>query len=989
MFFSFLCFIEHYTLENVQCYNVHSFGRKLQAPVKKIIQLFIYTIPLFCFSQSLTKAVNPFIGTGGHGHTYPGATVPFGMVQLSPDTRTDASWDGCGGYHHADSFIYGFSHTHLSGTGVPDYCDILLMPMVGMPKPNPIDYRSQFSHASEKAAPGYYKVKLNNHNVVAELTATQRVGFHQYTFPKIGPVSIILDLKHRDQLLGWEIKAINKSKIQGFRRSSGWAKDESVYFVIEFSEPFIKNYFYEGNTKAGFLFIKKNKNPIQVKVGISFTSIEGANANLNAELSGWDFEKTIKKADSLWNLELTKIKIQTKDSTQKTIFYTALYHCFTQPNIANDVDGKYLGRDFKIHTAQGHNYYSVFSLWDTYRAWHPLMTIIDRKRSLDFIKTFLLQYEQGGRLPVWELASNETDCMIGYHSVSVIADAWLKGITGYDSALALKAMLHSANSGLFGLPSYTYRGYLGAEVEGESVSKTLEYAYDDWCISAFSASLGEQRISDQYLKRSRNWYNLFDPETGFMRPRSNGNWLSFFDAKEVNNHFTEANSWQYSFYVPQDVVGLVKAHGGTEPFANKLDLLFSENSKTTGREQADISGLIGQYAHGNEPSHHMAYLYNYTFLPGKTQQIVHNICTLFYKNAPDGLIGNEDCGQMSAWYVLSSLGLYQVTPGSPYYAIGTPLFEKAEIALENGNIFNINTSHFNYKDWYSMPEIEGTYSHFMTYNQIMNGNELHFKMQNTPVEDAIYALPEVLSPKTDYPAPPLISANRIFKNSTPVSIKAIGNNQRLYYYLNDDTFNPKFYTRPFTIEESQRITAFSVKEEGVETLKSPVSEAQLYEMPHDWEIVLQSKYDNQYHAGGPEGLIDGIRGSSSWRAGDWQGYQAQDFEATIDLKESKPINKVSVGFLQDTRSWILMPLKFEVFISTDNKNFILAGSAENKISAKELNVTIQDLKVTIRNAKAARYVKIKAYNFGKLPEWHQGFPFKGDAYIFVDEITIE
>lgn len=532
-------------------------------------------------------------------------------------------------------------------------------------------------------------------------------------------------------------------------------------------------------------------------------------------------------------------------------------------------------------------------------------------------------------------------------------------------------------------------GYLSAEVESESVSKTLEYAYDDWCISAFSASIGNQMVSDQYLKRSRNWYNLFDPETGFMRPRSNGNWLSNFDPKEVNNHFTEANSWQYSFYVPQDIVGLLKAHGGTESFANKLDLLFSENSKTTGREQADISGLIGQYAHGNEPSHHMAYLYNYVFLPGKTQQLVHQICTQFYKNAPDGLIGNEDCGQMSAWYVLSSLGLYQVTPGSPSYAIGSTLFESAEIALENGNKFHITTSNFNKNNYFSSPEIEGIYGHFISYNQIMNGTELHFKMQNHAEEDALYSLPEINTPKTDYPAPPLIVANRIFKKSTQVSLKAIGEKQRLYYYLNDDTFNPKYYTRPFTIEESQRVTAFSVKEDGVETLRSSPSEAQLYQMPNDWEITLQSKYDNQYHAGGPEGLIDGIRGGTSWRAGDWQGYQGQDFEATIDLKETKVINKVAVGFLQDTRSWILMPLKMEVYVSTDNKNFILAGSVDNKISAKDLNVFVQDLKINIRNAKSARYVKIKAYNFGKLPEWHQGFPFKGDAYIFVDEIILE
>ncbi len=941
------------------------------------------------WAQQPSHSVNPFIGTGGHGHTYPGATLPFGMVQLSPDTRVDASWDGCGGYHYDDSFIYGFSHTHLSGTGVPDYCDILLMPMLGKPNVNPKDYRSRFSHKNESAKAGYYSVKLEDENILAEMTATTRVGFHQYTFPRLGPASIILDLKHRDELLGWEIKVVSKTRIEGFRRSTAWAKDEKVYFVMEFSQPIFKQYLFENNTKAGFMFLLKSKDPLQVKVGISFTGIEGAAKNLAAELSGWNFNKTKKQADSIWNVELNKIKINTRDSIQKTVFYTALYHCMTQPNIANDVDGNYMGRDFKIHKTEGHNYYSVFSLWDTYRAWHPLMTIIDRKRSLDFIKTFLLQYQQGGRLPVWELASNETDCMIGYHSISVITDAWIKGIRGFDSSLAAKAMEHSANSGLFGLNSYAYRGYLSSEVEHESVSKTLEYAYDDWCIANFYNSLGNAERSRYYLGRSRNWYNLFDPVTGFMRPRANGNWLVNFDPREVNNHFTEGNSWQYSFYTPQDVLGLLRAHGGTENFIAKLDQLFTANSATTGRIQSDITGLIGQYAHGNEPSHHMAYLYNYAFMPGKTQNLVHKICTEFYKNTPDGLIGNEDCGQMSAWYVLSALGLYQITPGSEYYTVGTPLFESADIQLENGNIFKISTSNFDYKNYYSKPEINSNYAHFIKYNQIMDGSDLHFTMMQNPDTEAIYELPELLSPNIDNPAPPLIDAPRIFRENATVKLQSLGDKQRLYYYLNDDTFNVKYYTKPFVVNESQRITAFSVKESGVETMRSAVTEAQIYEMPHNWDITLQSKYNNQYHAGGPEGLIDGIRGTVNWRAGDWQGYQSQDFEATIDLKESKVINKVSVGFLQDTRSWILMPVKMEVYISNDNKNFILAGTVENKVSAKELENTIQDLKVNLRNARPAQYIKIKAYNYGKLPSWHQGYPFGGEAFIFIDEISLE
>lgn len=948
-----------------------------------------FTASISLQAQTPASQVNPFVGTGGHGHTYPGATVPFGMVQLSPDTRRDASWDGCSGYHYSDSFIYGFSHTHLSGTGVPDYCDILLMPMNGKPNPDPKTYRSRFQHQREKARPGYYAVKLDDGNILAEMSSTTRVGYHKYTFPHIGLASIVLDLAHRDQLTGWELKVVSKTRVEGFRRSSSWAKDETVYFVLEFSEPVFKHTLFENNTKAGFTFLLKSKTAIQAKVAISFTGIEGARKNMEAEGKSWHFEHIAQQADSLWNMELGRIRIQSSDTVRKSIFYTALYHCFTQPNIANDVDGNYLGRDHKIHHAEGHNYYSVFSIWDTYRAWHPLMTIIDRKRSLDFIKTFLLQYEQGGRLPVWELASNETDCMIGYHSVSVIADAWAKGIRGFDSSLALQAMVHSANSGLYGLNAYTYHGYLGADVEPESVSKTLEYAYDDWCIASMAASLGQAETSRNFLKRSRSWYNLFDPSTGFMRPRFNGNWLQPFDPREVNNHFTEANSWQYSFCVPQDVLGLLKAHGGTDEFATKLDSLFSASSKTTGREQSDITGLIGQYAHGNEPSHHMAYLYNYAFLPGKTQELVHKICTEFYTNKPDGLIGNEDCGQMSAWFVMSSLGLYPVTPGSPYYALGVPLFEEATIALENGNKFTISTNGMDGNKWYARPEINSNYAHFISHNQIVDGGELVFHMQDHAEENAVYELPEMLSPQVYFPAPPLIEVQRIFRNNTTVTIKPVGEKQRIYYYFGDDTANAKYYSKPFVIEESQRITAFTVKEDGVETLKSPVSEAQVFEMPHDWNIELQSKYSNQYHAGGPEGMIDGIRGPLNWRAGDWQGYQSQDFEATIDLKNMQQVKKVSVGFLQDTRAWILMPLKLEIYESSDGKNFVMVGSVENKISAKNFDVTIQDLTVNIKNPKHTRYLKVKAYNYGKLPDWHAGFPYGGDAYIFVDEIMIE
>ncbi|PHX61684.1 MAG: alpha-mannosidase, partial [Flavobacteriales bacterium] len=517
--------------------------------MKKAI-LFIL-LPTLLFAQDFAKHVNPFIGTGGHGHTFPGATVPYGMVQLSPDTRIDGSWDGCSGYHYDDSTIYGFSHTHLNGTGVSDYGDILLMPIMGESSFDNKVYASTFSHANEKASAGYYAVKLDKHDIDVRLTTSTRVGFHEYTFNKAGQANIILDLNHRDKLLEGKIRIIDNKTIEVLRRSEAWARNQYVYARIEFNVPLKVNLVKEENkentkldgiykgTELALSFSKQVKKgeKILVKVSLSPTSYKGAKLN-SSEIKHWDFEKVKKDAETLWNKELSKIEVTSEDKDKLAIFYTALYHTMMQPNIAQDLDGKYRGRDNQIHTAEGFDYYTVFSLWDTFRGAHPLYTLIDKKRTSDYINTFIKQYEQGGRLPVWELASNETDCMIGYHSVSVIADAMAKGITGFDYEKAFEASKASAMRDVLGLEAYKKNGFISMDDEHESVSKTLEYAYDDWCIAQMAQIIKNGNEVAHFSKRSENWRNTFDWETGFMRPKKNGGWDKPFDPREVNNNFT-------------------------------------------------------------------------------------------------------------------------------------------------------------------------------------------------------------------------------------------------------------------------------------------------------------------------------------------------------------------------------------------------------------------------------------------------------------------
>jgi predicted alpha-1,2-mannosidase len=930
--------------------------------MKASFSFFILLISSFALGQNPSQYVNPFIGTGGHGHTFPGATLPFGMVQLSPDTRIDGSWDGCSGYHYSDATIYGFSHTHLNGTGCSDFGDIMIMPFMGKASLDNKVYSSKFSHQNEKATAGFYSVKLDKHHIDVRLTASTRVGFHEYTFNVAGQANVVLDLNHRDKLLEGRVRVIDSKTIEVFRRSEAWAKDQYVYARIEFNVPLEVTLAKGENTKLEGLYkgneialnfskqVKKGEK-ILVKVSLSPTGYEGAKLN-SSEIKGWDFENVKKEAEQKWNSELSKIQITSDNNDKKTVFYTALYHTMMQPNIAQDLDKKYRGRDNKIHVAEGFDYYSVFSLWDTFRAAHPLYTLIDKKRTADFINTFLKQYEQGGRLPVWELASNETDCMIGYHSVSVMADAMAKGIKGFDYEKCFEAAKHSAMLDHLGLDAYKKQGFISMDDEHESVSKTLEYAYDDWCIAQMAQILNKKEDYNYFMKRSQSWKNVFDWNAGFMRPKKNGGWNKPFDPKEINNNFTEGNSWQYSFFVPQDIPGMIEAYGGDAKFEAKLDEMFNSESKTTGREQADVTGLIGQYAHGNEPSHHMAYLYNYVGKPEKTTEKVHFILENFYKNAPDGLIGNEDCGQMSAWYVLSSMGIYDVTPGQPVWEINEPFLD-AKVSIDGSKP---NYLHLPY-DRGILPQFgsEGV-DHFP--NQLIT------------------------------PVPVIQAESKSFKGTMKVELIAQNPNCDLYYYIDDKPYqfvpsNLVKYTQSIEIAKTTKIIAVAKNGEQ----PSAFINATFYKKPNNYSIEIKSKYNPQYTAGGDEGIIDGINGTENWRKGEWQGYQSQDFEAIINLQTEKNVSNFSATFLQDSGSWILMPTKVDYYVSNDNVNFTLVGTVTNTISPKYTVNKIENFEFKAAQELKAKYIKVKAYNFGKLPDWHQGAG--GDAFIFIDEITIK
>lgn len=976
-------------------------------------KLFFSVLILFLSACSEEKnpvqLVDPFIGTGAHGHTYPGAALPFGMVQLSPDTRKD-SWDGCSGYHYSDATIMGFSHTHLSGTGVGDYGDIRLMPTVGDIQFSPGEedrpesgYRSRFSHKNEEASPGFYAVYLADYDIEVELTVSERAGFHKYVFSETDQANVIVDLTEAvtsDKIKDLGIKVIDQKSLVGYRKTQGWAVDQRIFFYLEFSKAF-KNFGIrtEGenltdlNTpisskdlKAFFQFDTEKGEAIYASVGISSVSSENAKLNLGKSKN---FEIVKDKAQKYWQKQLSRIEIKGGSKSQRTTFYTALYHSLLNPNLFSDVNGEYRGHDGKNHKGN-HRQYTVFSLWDTFRAMHPLFTIIEQKRTNEFILSMLDIYDKGGLLPVWELAGNETNCMIGYHAIPVIYDAFKKGIRSYDVGKALEAMVTSAREDQFGLKFLKGEGYIPAGKEGESVSKTLEYAYDDWCIAMMAKDLGRQDLYKEFIERAQYYKNIYDKETGFMRGKINGAFVKPFDPTQVNFMLTEANSWQYNFFVPHDVSGLINLLGGEQAFIDKLDELFNTSEELSGRHQSDITGLIGQYAHGNEPSHHMAYLYNYAGAPAKGAKVLRKIMDELYSDQPDGLCGNEDCGQMSAWYVLSALGFYPVCPGNKQYVIGTPLFDEVNLNLENGRMLSIRAQNLSDKNIYIQSVTYNgqpfTRSYF-TYEMLMFGGAFVYVMGPEPSDWGTKKEDWPVSRITEdliIPVPYFVYESRTFTDQMEISLASINEDAEIYFTLDGSEPNKysKKYEAPFKISESKTIKAIAYADE----VASKITEAEFNKIPGGRSITITNAYSSQYTAGGDIALLDFIRGGENFRTGAWQGYYGVDFEAVVDLGARQKIHEISTGFLQEQKSWIWMPRYVEIFISEDGENYERIARIENTVDEKAEGGLVKEFGINLLN-KRARFIKVFAKSIEKCPEWHVGAGNK--AWIFVDEIKIK
>ena len=803
--------------------------------MKILLRIFLFTIAFgfaTCSTEEVknyTQYVDPFIGTGGHGHTFPGAMVPFGMVQLSPDTRME-NWDGSSGYHYSDKTIMGFSHTHLSGTGAPEFCDILFMPttgkvnvLVGDEENSETGYRSKFSHENEFASAGYYKVLLDDYNVKVELTATNRTGFHRYTFPESGESNIIIDLLNRDRVIASEINILSDTEISGFRRSVRWAKDQHVYFYAKFSKPFksvgiavndeiVKNIkTAKGKNIKGFVnYTTEEGESVSVKVGISSVSIDGAKKNLEAENKDWEFDKIKNEAQQLWENHLSKIEIEGGTDRERRIFYTGLYHTAMAPVTLNDVDGNYRGVDREIHKVDGFTRYTVWSLWDIFRTQMPLYTIIDPNRMNEYIQTFLEIYKNGGRLPHWEIWGERSGSMIGHHSLPIILDAYNKGIRDYDVKLAYNAMKNQVDQS----GSYSNMGFQ----PGGSVSEVMEYAYNDWCIAEMAKNLGKEEDYLHYQKRAQFYKNLFDETTGFMRPKnSDGTWLTPFDPTEGTHHFVEGNSYQYTLFAPHDMNSLIDSIGGDENFDKWLDNLFTIKSKHD-NVIVDATGLIGQYAHGNEPSHHMAYLYNYIGKPWKTQAMISQILETLYDDSPDGISGNEDCGQMSAWYIMSAMGFYPVCPGEPTYTFGSPVFDKVTMKLENGKKFTVEAENVSKNNKYiqSVTLNGKDYDRsWFKHEDILNGSTLVFNMGEKPnkswgIAKESRPFTEPLQPYVTLPY--AVTSDAFFLHTGKVALKCLDKEAKIHYTIDgsEPSENSTLYKDPITVNKTSviRFTAF-------------------------------------------------------------------------------------------------------------------------------------------------------------------------------------
>lgn len=735
--------------------------KKIQLLLASLCMLTIATNGLaqkdYSKSEGLLRYVDPFIGSGYHGHVFVGTSVPFGMVQLGP-SNIHKGWDWCSAYHHSDSILIGFSHTHLSGTGCTDLGDILIMPLneIRTPRGNQDNisdgYATKYSHANEVARPEYYSLLLDRYNIKAELTATDRVGFHRYTYPQGKPASILIDLREGNGSNAYDsyIRQVDDYTVEGYRYVRGWSPSRKVYFVLKSDKKIEKFTAYDDNTPKPWKQLKVESvksvltfgdvKEVKIKVALSSVSCENAMMNLQTELPHWDFDKVVKASSDRWNEQLAKLEVESDDEAAKRVFYTAHYHTMIAPTLFCDVNGEYRGMNDMIYTDPKKANYTTLSLWDTYRALHPLMTITQAERVDDIVNSMLSIYRQQDKLPIWPLMSGETNQMPGYSSVPVIADAYLKGFSGFDAEEAFRAMVATATyERQNGVPYVMDRGYIPADKIHEATSIAMEYAVDDWGIAAMAKKMGKTADYETFAKRAMYYKNYFDSSIKFIRPKlEDGSWRTPYDpARSIHGvgDFCEGNGWQYTFFVPQDPYGLIGLFGGNKPFVEKLDQFFTNNDSMGEGASSDITGLIGQYAHGNEPSHHVAYLYVYAGAQWKTAEKVRYIMDEFYTDKPDGIIGNEDCGQMSAWYLLSAMGFYQVNPSDGVLVFGSPRFDKVTVKVRGGKTFTVEAENNSKENIY----IQKVYLNgklypktYITYNDIVSGGNLKFVMGKRP-----------------------------------------------------------------------------------------------------------------------------------------------------------------------------------------------------------------------------------------------------------------
>ncbi len=961
--------------------------------------------------------VDPFIGTNAHGHTFPGSTVPFALVQVSPDTGT-TGWDWCSGYHSSDNSIIGFSHSHLSGTGGADLGDILFMPSArpamfepGAKADSITGYRSRFKHENEKAAAGYYAVKLDDNNVNVELTSTERAAYHQYVFTKQEDQHVVIDLGHgiQDNTKQAFIRKVNDYTVEGFRTSNGWADEHTVYFYAEFSSKIAQllSQVPGGITKdsqilskdiVSMISFEKAVDTLLVKVGISYVDCTGAKQNVQTEIADKSFEQVRLEAHNTWNkaLEVVDVKGSVDD---KIIFYTSLYHSMIAPYVMSDVDGRYIGPDRELHTIEGENSYGLFSLWDTFRALHPLLTVVAPEKNQEFVRSLVRYYDQRGRLPVWDLNMRENNCMIGYHSVPVIVDAYMKGQRDFDLDLAMEAMQQSAMQDDYaGLKYYRQFGFLPSDKENNAVSKALEYAYDDWCIAVMAKEMGNTEVYNEYIRRAQFYKNHMDTTDGFMKGRnSQGEFRTPFSPTEISilgqGDFTEGSSWHYSFFVPQDINTHIELIGGDKAYSDKLEKLFNAES-VTADHSPDVTGLIGNYVQGNEPSHHVAYLYNYIGEAWKTQQMIARIKKEMYTTQRDGLCGNEDCGQMSAWYAFSAIGFYPVTPGSNVYVLGTPTFEETTINLTNGKKFVLKAEGVSDKNIYiQSATLNGKpyAKSYIMHSDIEDGSVLVLQMgsepnkswgaavADRPVSDIADAMTsnEILSTVTFEPF--LDVKERVFVEDIAVKVASPTDND-IRYTLNGDAPSLRSRKNPKSITiNSDKV--LSVRAFGKKGEASSVGEYKFYKGRLEGVTITGSAPSKPYENGGLATLTDGKLGGEGYKNPEWVGFVGKTATLEAKLPKAKQLRSVGFNAVNSVGAWLLLP--FEARATLYN--------GDNEVK-----------KVTF-DIPAARYSPEGAYYMtekfapvtadrivweivgGKLPDWHAS---KGNgAWMFIDELT--